>query len=54
MAFIGEVASYLYVAPFIGSRPLSLTLLKERIAELHGNSNREACNDCNKEYIRGN
>ncbi|KAJ5907082.1 uncharacterized protein N7473_003998 [Penicillium subrubescens] len=26
--------------------------LLERIAELHGNSNREACKDCNKEYMR--
>jgi mono-ADP-ribosyltransferase sirtuin 6 len=27
--------------------------LKEKISELHGNSNREACKDCGKEYIRG-
>ncbi|CEJ60029.1 hypothetical protein PMG11_08623 [Penicillium brasilianum] len=27
-------------------------ILPEKIAELHGNSNREACSDCNKEYIR--
>jgi NAD-dependent SIR2 family protein deacetylase len=33
---------------------LVLTPFKERIAELHGNSTREACNNCNKEYIRGN
>jgi mono-ADP-ribosyltransferase sirtuin 6 len=55
MDFIGEVASCpCLVPPLIRSRPLALTLPKERIAELHGNSNREACNDCNKEYIRGN
>lgn len=57
MDSIDEVASCLYVAlvshPFIRSEALALTLVKERIAELHGNSNREACNDCNKEYIRG-
>ena len=28
-------------------------ILPERIAELHGNSNREYCKDCGKEYIRG-
>ncbi|CRG88369.1 NAD-dependent histone deacetylase SIR2 [Talaromyces islandicus] len=27
-------------------------ILPERISELHGNSNREACKDCGKEYIR--
>jgi hypothetical protein len=57
MDFIDEVASCLYVAlfprPLIRSEALALNLLKERIAELHGNSNREACSDCNKEYIRG-
>lgn len=26
---------------------------KDRISELHGNSNREYCIDCGKEYIRG-
>ncbi|KAM0553250.1 hypothetical protein ACHAPJ_007539 [Fusarium lateritium] len=25
----------------------------DRISELHGNSNRECCKDCGKEYIRG-
>jgi NAD-dependent SIR2 family protein deacetylase len=28
-------------------------ILPDRIAELHGNSNREYCKDCGKEYIRG-
>ncbi|KAI1762943.1 DHS-like NAD/FAD-binding domain-containing protein [Hypoxylon sp. FL1150] len=27
-------------------------ILPDRISELHGNSNREYCKDCNKEYIR--
>ncbi|KAK2042813.1 NAD-dependent deacetylase sirtuin-7 [Colletotrichum somersetense] len=27
-------------------------ILPERISELHGNSNRESCKDCGKEYIR--
>ncbi|KAJ5161649.1 DHS-like NAD/FAD-binding domain-containing protein [Penicillium capsulatum] len=27
-------------------------ILPERVSELHGNSNRESCNDCGKEYIR--
>lgn len=26
---------------------------KEMISELHGNSNREYCKDCDKEYMRG-
>lgn len=26
---------------------------QDRISELHGNSNRECCRDCGKEYIRG-
>ena len=26
---------------------------QDRISELHGNSNREYCKDCGKEYIRG-
>lgn len=35
--------------------PMMLTdILQERISELHGNSNRESCYDCGKEYIRGN
>ncbi|KAJ5404484.1 hypothetical protein N7509_004355 [Penicillium cosmopolitanum] len=29
-------------------------ILPETISELHGNSNRESCYDCDKEYIRGN
>ncbi|OOQ89082.1 silent information regulator family protein [Penicillium brasilianum] len=36
----------------IRDKALALTPVKEKIAELHGNSNREACSDCNKEYIR--
>ncbi|KAF5670079.1 NAD-dependent deacetylase sirtuin-6 [Fusarium heterosporum] len=27
-------------------------ILRDRISELHGNSNRECCKDCGKEYIR--
>lgn len=57
MDSIDEVASYLCVAlihrPFKENKALALTPVKEKIAELHGNSNREACSDCNKEYIRG-
>jgi mono-ADP-ribosyltransferase sirtuin 6 len=26
---------------------------QDKISELHGNSNRESCKDCGKEYIRG-
>jgi NAD-dependent SIR2 family protein deacetylase len=26
---------------------------QDRISELHGNSNREHCKDCGKEFIRG-
>ncbi len=28
-------------------------ILPERISEVHGNSNREYCGKCGKEYIRG-
>jgi len=31
----------------------NMSQLQERISELHGNSNREQCKDCGKEYIRG-
>lgn len=32
---------------------LSPTPSKDRISELHGNSNREYCRECGKDYIRG-
>ncbi|KAF5577535.1 NAD-dependent deacetylase sirtuin-6 [Fusarium pseudocircinatum] len=46
------VLKYLVSQNCDGLHPRS-GILRDRISELHGNSNLECCKDCGKEYIRG-
>jgi hypothetical protein len=58
MDYIEKVAYYpcVYVYPF-PQLQLTITYItsasQDGISELHGNSNREYCKDCGKDYIRG-